>query len=170
MRRRRSQTRRNQSMFPGLTMRRRPSSLKASEKSQVIKRTRTISHDRRACYKCGKTSHFSLLIVHMQRVMMIGKGIRKGKRKVRRRNSSTIREVEPTLTRSGIQMMTPPTMRVLPSFPSIRAPFLKVDHTCLVAKESKNKVQPNSSPKYIFSSDDNDESSDEEDMNIFLKA
>jgi hypothetical protein len=38
-----------------------------------------------------------------------------------------------------------------------------------MAKESKNKVYTRSSPKYTFSSDDDEDSSDEENMNSFLR-
>jgi hypothetical protein len=46
--------------------------------------------------------------------------------------------------------------------------FPKVDHTCLMAKESKKKVYTRNSPKYTSSSDD--DSSDEKDMNLFFKG
>jgi hypothetical protein len=45
--------------------------------------------------------------------------------------------------------------------------FLKVEHTCFMAKKSKRKVYTRNSPKYTSSSDD-DDSSDEEDMNLFV--
>jgi alanyl-tRNA synthetase len=46
--------------------------------------------------------------------------------------------------------------------------FSIVDHKCLMAKESKNKVYQRSSPKYTTSDDEsNDESSDEEDTSAF---
>jgi hypothetical protein len=85
----------------------------------------------------------SLLIVHMQKMMMTKKKERKGRRNFRRRHSSRRREAKPTSACSGIQMRAPPTptMKGIATlaFNKISL-FLKVDHTCIMAKEIKKKV------------------------------
>lgn len=49
--------------------------------------------------------------------------------------------------------------------------FIRVNHMCIMAKETKKNLYPKFSSKYTFSdSQSNDESSDEEDMNMFFRG
>jgi hypothetical protein len=141
----------------------------------IIKRFRQILKQRkgkdykpcskRVCYRCGKSSHF-LQNVHIQ-VTVTGTTTRKGRRRLKRKDTTTIRRVarrtwrgNGTLTRA---LPTPPT-RTPPKSPSTKAfSSPNVGNKCLMDKDGKKKKVNSRDTPQIHTSDDEGSSSDDND-------
>jgi hypothetical protein len=74
---------------------------------------------KRVCYKCGKSNHLSLN-VHIH-VIVIGTTTRNGRRRLKRKDTTTRRKVVRRTWRGNGTPMRAPPMRTPPTSPSIKA-------------------------------------------------